>query len=144
VCSPVLPAQDTPSQEPPAEVTKLDGTKIFGIVEITDDYTIRIRSDSGIQNLPIALLGETDFRKYGLKKDRSQDGRLWSERQTALEEEKETHPQKAAAIEFRLTELAPLQPVIAAYESLNPPKPADRNPATPAPSPSAATDKSQT
>lgn len=108
---------------PAPKVTKLDGTSILGVVEITDDYTIRIKSDSGIQNIPIARLGDSDFRKYGLSRDRSKDGRLWSERKDALEDEKKTSKKSdPAAIEIRLAELAPFQPLIAAYESKNPKK----------------------
>jgi len=117
----------------PKQVTKLDGTKIFGLVEVTDDYTLRIRSDSGIQNIPIALLGEKDFRKYGFSKDRTKDGRLWSERKEALESEKDEKDEKddskkneSGDIEIRLSELAPFQPLIAAYESLKPPKAAEK------------------
>ena len=122
-CSPILHAEDKlPTPAGKQEVIKLDGTKFLGIVEVTDDYTVRIQSDSGIQNIPIALLGDRDFRKFGLNKDRTQDGRLWSERKTALEEEKKT-PSKnstAAAIEIRLAEVAPFQPVIELYESAKP------------------------
>lgn len=141
---PVLSAQEAPSSEPSAEVTKLDGTKLFGVVEVTDDYTIRVRSESGIQKIPLALLGESDFRKYGLQKDRSQDGRLWSERQDALEEEKENNPKDATAIEFRLGELAPLQPLIAAYKTLNPRQPGDSQPTPASPAPSPSAEKSST
>ena len=58
-------------------VSKLDGTKLFGFIEVTDDYTIRISNDSGITRLPIAQLGDADFQKYGFQKDRSKDGRFW-------------------------------------------------------------------
>ncbi|MET0252940.1 MAG: hypothetical protein ABW214_02795, partial [Terrimicrobiaceae bacterium] len=58
-------------------VKKLDGTRLFGFVEVTDDYTIRITNDSGITRLPITQLGDADFQKYGFQKDRSKDGRLW-------------------------------------------------------------------
>ena len=70
-------------------VKQLDGTKQFGFVEITDDYTIRVSNDSGIIRLPIAELGDADFRKYGFKKDRSKDGRFWYEWKEALKELKE-------------------------------------------------------
>ncbi len=103
------------------QVTKLDGTKMFGLIEVTDDYTLKISSDSGIQKIPLALLGEKDFRKYGFGKDRSKDGRFWSERKDALESEK-TSSQNSGDIEIRLAELTLFQPVIAAYESLKPPK----------------------
>lgn len=141
---PVLSAQEAPSSEQPAEVTKLDGTKLFGVVEITDDYTIRVRGESGIQNIPLALLGESDFRKYGQQKDRSQDGRLWSERQDALEQEKENNPKNAAAIEFRLGELAPFQPLISTYKTLNPSQPGDSQPTPASPAPSPSFEKSST
>lgn len=122
---------DTPSPDKKQEVKKLDGTKLFGFIEITDDYTIRIKSDSGIKNIPIASLAEKDFRKYGLIKDRSTDGKLWSQRKDALEEQKseddeaKSKGQKSESssdIEIRLADLAPLQPLISAYESLNPKK----------------------
>ena len=125
-----LHAADTPDAEK-KPVTKLDGSKVFGLVEITDDYTIKISSDSGIQKIPLALLGEKDFRKYGFSKDRSQDGRFWSERKDALEAEKGDETAKkddaaskeeSADIEIRLAELAPFQPLIAAYESIKKPE----------------------
>lgn len=107
-----LPAQNEKEQE----VTKLDGTKVFGIVEITDDYTIRISSDSGLQKIPLALLSEKDFEKYTKTKDRSQDGRLWSERKNALEDKKSKDKNQSADIEIRLGEIAAFQPLIDAYE----------------------------
>ena len=104
-------------------VTKLDGTKLFGLVEITDDYTIRISNDSGITRLPIAQLGDADFQKYGLNKDRSKDGRLWYERKEALEgsqkdgqSDQNSKSQGTSAVEIRLGEIAAFQPIIAAYE----------------------------
>ena len=45
----------------------LDGTKLFRLVEVTDDYTIRIRSVSGIIRFSVAQLGDTDFHNYGFK-----------------------------------------------------------------------------
>jgi hypothetical protein len=48
-------------------VKQLDGKKLFGFVEVTDDYTIRVSNDWGIR-LPIAELGDADFRKSGLRK----------------------------------------------------------------------------
>ena len=74
-----------------SEVTKLDGTKYFGFVEVTDDYTIRVTNDSGIMRLPIAQLGDNDFQKYGFQKDRGKDGRFWYERKEALQST-ETNP----------------------------------------------------
>ena len=73
----------------PGVVKKLDGTKLFGFVEITDDYTIRITNESGIARLPIAQLSEADFQKYGFGKNRSQDGRFWYERKEALKTSEE-------------------------------------------------------
>ncbi|MBN8710799.1 MAG: hypothetical protein J0I10_15550 [Verrucomicrobia bacterium] len=109
-----LAAQDDKGQ--PREVSKLDGTKILGIVEITDDYTIRISSDSGLQKIPIALLSQEDFEKYSGATDRSQDGRLWSERKHALEDSQSKGQEKPADIEIRLGEIAAFQPLIDAYE----------------------------
>jgi len=104
------------------EVTKLDGTKLFGIVEVTDDYTIRVSNDSGIMKIPLALLGESDFKKYGFQKDRSKDGRFWSERQQALETEKDSGSESKSSnsdnplFELKLKEIAVFQPLIDAYE----------------------------
>lgn len=113
-------AEETTGAAEPAKVTKLDGTSFFGVVEVTDDYTVRVKSDTGIQKIPLALLGESDFKKYGFAKDRSQDGKFWSERQEALESEKDREPAKGKtdgeAWEIRLAELAPFQPLIDAYE----------------------------
>ena len=113
-------------------VTKLDGTKLFGFVEVTDDYTIRISNDSGITRLPITQLGDADFQKYGFQKDRSKDGRFWYERKEALESsEEDPQSQKTAGeqksdgdkksggrspVEIRLGEISAFQPFIAAYE----------------------------
>ena len=74
-----------PTKPEKSSVTTLKGTKFFGIVEVTDDYTIRVSNDSGVTRLPISQLGDADFKKYGLNKDRSKDGRLWYERKEALE-----------------------------------------------------------
>jgi hypothetical protein len=104
-------------------VKKLDGTKLFGFVEITDDYTIRITNDSGITKLPIAQLSDADFQKYGFQKDRSKDGRFWYERKEALQSyEEDPKPQKNAksdqksVAQIRLAEVSAFQPFIAAYE----------------------------
>lgn len=111
-----------PKDAKPEKVTKLNGTSFFGIVEVTDDYTIRVKSDTGIQKVPITQLGDKDFKKYGFGKDRSKDGKFWSERQDALEQEKEsegdskTKGDDKAAIEVRLTEIEAFQPLIDAYE----------------------------
>lgn len=122
-----------PDATKPQEVKKLDGTKLFGLVEITDDYTIRVKSDSGIIKVPMALLGEKDFKKYGFQTDRSKDGRFWYERKEALEsadqneapgqpspqgesQKEEKGSDSGTLMELRLGELAPFQPLIAAYE----------------------------
>ncbi len=104
-------------------VRNLDGTKFFGFVEITDDYTIRITSSSGIARLPIAQLSDADFQKYGFRKDRSKDGRFWYERKEALRSsEADSRSQKNAkadrqsVAEIRLAEISAFQPLIAAYE----------------------------
>jgi hypothetical protein len=120
-----------------SEVTKLDGTRYFGFVEVTDDYTIRITNDAGITRVPIAQLGDTDFQKYGFQKDRGNDGRFWYERQEALSSTQtdpdatETDPNSAETnpdanensrspsktiAEIRLAEISAFQPLIAAYE----------------------------
>lgn len=120
----VMRAQNTPSAPKEGTVTQLDGTKFFGLIEVTDDYTVRVSTDTGIQKLPIASLDQADFLSYSGQNDRSQDGRLWSERQDSLEEASQENkdPKKSAEFEIRLAELAPFQPVIAAYEKLAPPK----------------------
>lgn len=125
------------------EVTKLNGQKSIGLIEITDDYTIRVTSDTGLQKIPLAMLSESDFRKFGFSQDRSKDGRFWSERQDALEAEKNSDAQPGApkkdnaALELRLAEVAAFQPLIDAYEktvadqkSSTPQKPDGNNSAT--------------
>lgn len=104
-------------------VKKLDGTKLFGFVEVTDDYTIRITNDSGITRLPIAQLSDADFQKYGFQKDRTKDGRFWYERKEALKSSEEDpksdgDPKSGgkSSVEIRLTEISAFQPFIAAYE----------------------------
>lgn len=120
-----------------SEVRKLDGTKYFGFVEVTDDYTIRVTNDSGIMRLPIAQLGDNDFQKYGFQKDRGKDGRFWYERKEALQSTEanpnptSANPDSAAKnpgsaetsesqskpiAEIRLSEISAFQPLIAAYE----------------------------
>lgn len=113
--------QETPSKE---KVTKLDGTSLFGLVTLTDDYTLRISNDSGIFNIPLALLGEKDFKRYTSGKDRSQDGKLWSDRQDALEGQQQKNAEKGgeaskgnSAIEIQLAEISVFQPAIALYEA---------------------------
>ncbi len=122
----VTTARTQDADEPKTDkVTKLDGTSLFGLVTVTDDYTLKISNDTGIFNVPLAVLGETDFKKYALQKDRSKDGRLWSERKTALEDEQkdpeENDPEKAStnnsAIEIQLAEISAFQPLISAYEA---------------------------
>jgi hypothetical protein len=115
-------------------VKQLDGTKLFGFVEITDDYTIRVSNDWGIIRLPIAELGDADFRKYGFKKDRSEDGRFWYERKEALEELKQDPKSKNEAksgekstVEIRLAEISAFQPLIAVYEKTLPPKESEKS-----------------
>ena len=109
-------------------VKQLDGTKQFGFVEITDDYTIRVANDSGIIRTPIAELGDADFRKYGFKKDRSKDGRFWYEWKEALKELKDPKSKNEAksgeksTVELRLAEISAFQPFIATYEKTLPPK----------------------
>ena len=91
ICLPLLAQTEDVAKPPKPEkssVTTLNGTKFFGLIEVTDDYTIRVSNDSGITRLPIAQLGDADFEKYGLNKDRSKDGRLWYERKEALEDSK--------------------------------------------------------
>ncbi|HRJ72049.1 MAG TPA: hypothetical protein PLS03_07475 [Terrimicrobiaceae bacterium] len=114
------PAAEPSGTPEPAKLTTLDGASLFGIIEVTDDYTVRVKSDTGIQKIPLALLGESDFKKYGFGKDRSQDGKFWSERQNALESQKDSGPAKGenedGTWEIRLAELAPFQPLIDAYE----------------------------
>jgi hypothetical protein len=112
-----------PTKSEKTSVTTLNGTKFFGIVEVTDDYTIRVSNDAGITRLPIAQLGDADFTKYGLNKDRSKDGRLWSERKEALEDSpagnqsgQESKSNGNSVAEIRLGEIGAFQPVIAAYE----------------------------
>jgi hypothetical protein len=111
-----LPVWAQNEKAKPQEVTKLDGRKILGIVEITDDYTIRISSETGLQKIPIALLSQADFEKFTRTKDRSQDGRLWSERKAALVENRSQNKEKSGEIEIRLGEIAAFQPLIDAYE----------------------------
>ena len=105
--SPALQSQTINSQSGPKQagssakakkrtVKQLDGTKLFGFVEITDDYTIRITNDSGIVRLPIAQLGDADFRKYGFKKDRSKDGQFWYKRKEALKDTENPKSEKEA------------------------------------------------
>jgi hypothetical protein len=126
ICVPLC-AQTNGGAEPPkpekTSVTTLKGTKFFGIVEVTDDYTIRVSNDSGITRLPIAQLGDADFKKYGSNKDRSGDGRLWYERKEALQDSqkdkqsaKDSKSNGSSLVEIRLGEIAAFQPVIAAYE----------------------------
>lgn len=103
-------------------VKQLDGTKFYGLVELSDDYTIRVTNDWGIVRLPIAELDDADFQRYGFKKDRSKDGRFWYERKEALEEaeqnpkSKKANSREKSGVEIRLAEISAFQPLIAAYE----------------------------
>jgi hypothetical protein len=118
-------------------VKQLDGSKLFGFVEITDDYTIRVTNDWGIIRLPIAQLGDADFQKYGFKKDRSKDGRFWYERKEALEEAKEDPKSQKKAksgeksiAEIQLAEVSAFQPFIAAYEKTLAPQNSEKSSTT--------------
>jgi hypothetical protein len=109
--------------EKKSTVTKLDGTKLSGFVEVTDDYTLRITNDSGITRVPIAQLGDSSFARYGFRKDRTKDGRFWYERKEALKFSVEEPKSKAdsksgekSAVETRLEAISAFQPVIATYE----------------------------
>ena len=106
-------------------VTKLDGTKLSGFVEVTDDYTLRITNDSGITRVPIAQLGDSSFARYGFRKDRTKDGRFWYERKEALKFSEEKPKSKAdaksgdkSAVETQLNAISAFQPVIATYEKI--------------------------
>jgi hypothetical protein len=126
ICVPLYAQTDSgapPTKPEKTSVTTLNGTKFFGIVEVTDDYTIRVANDSGITRLPISQLGDADFKKYGMNKDRSKDGRLWYERKEALQDSqkdkqsaKDSKSNGSSLAEIRLGEIAAFQPVIAAYE----------------------------
>jgi hypothetical protein len=114
---------DTSVRAKKCTVKQLDGTKLVGFVEVTDDYTIRVSNDWGIIRLPIAELGDADFRKHGFKKDRSKDGRFWYERKEALNDLKADRKSKnnvksgeKSSVEIRLAEISAFQPFIAAYE----------------------------
>ena len=118
-------------------VKELNGTKFFGFVEITDDYTIRITNDSGIGRLPIARLSDADFQKYGFQKDRSKDGRFWYERKEALKSseedpklQKNAKSDQKSVTEIRLAEISAFQPFIAAYEKTLASKSSERSTAT--------------
>jgi hypothetical protein len=124
-------------------VKKLDGTKLFGVVEVTDDYTIRITNDSGITRLPIAQLSDADFQKYGFQKDRTKDGRFWYERKEALKSSEEDpksdgdsksdgDPKSGgkSPVEIKLAEISAFQPFIAAYEKTLASKNSEKSTAT--------------
>ncbi|CAN5574221.1 hypothetical protein BH09VER1_BH09VER1_31530 [soil metagenome] len=113
----------------PHTILLLDGSVLFGKVELTDDYTLKVSSDSGIQKIALAMLGEPDFKKYGFSKDRSQDGRFWSERQGAVSDQQKTDDAKGdkskvdkSQLEISLADLIPFQPLIASYQKDNPKK----------------------
>ena len=133
LCAPLQPQTDnsatgakqtnSSAKAEKSTVTKLDGTRLFGFVEVTDDYTIRITNDSGITRLPITQLGDVDFQKYGFQKDRAKDGRFWYERKEALKSSEEDPKSdgdqesgRESPVEIRLGEISAFQPFIAAYE----------------------------
>jgi hypothetical protein len=123
LCAPLQAQTESNAKRQKSTVSKLDGTKYFGFVEITDDYTIRITNDSGITRLPITQLADVDFLKYGFQKDRAKDGRFWYERREALKDTDEgaQAPNNAegagtAPLEIRLSEISAFEPLIAAYE----------------------------
>ena len=123
-CAPLQAQTDSNPAPQKGAVTKLDGTKYFGLVEVTDDYTIRITNDAGITRLPITQLVDTDFQKYGFQKDRSKDGRFWYERKEALKDspqstqsDEDSDPagkpkgDETAPVEIRLAEISAFQPL---------------------------------
>ncbi len=128
-CAPLQAQTDSNPAPQKGAVKKLDGTKYFGLVEVTDDYTIRITNDAGITRLPITQLVDPDFQKYGFQKDRSKDGRFWYERKEALKDspqstqsDENSDPAEkpkgddGAPVEIRLAEISAFQPLISAYE----------------------------
>lgn len=105
-------------------MTLLNGETIFGKVELQDDYTLRISSESGIQKVPIASLGGEDFQKHGKPDERQDDGKLWSDRKGAVEEAQKEKKSKNSdggqVYEIELGKIAVFQPLISAYEAANP------------------------
>ncbi len=112
VCGAVMNCLATEIEPKPTKVEKINGSTVFGLAEITDDYTLRVKTDSGLQNIPLTSLAEKDFLKYGFQKDRSQDGKFWSERKKAVQ----SSGSKDSVVEVHLAEIAPFQPIIDAYE----------------------------
>lgn len=122
---PPIEEEDKEKEDKKESIVLLDGKTLFGKVEMTDDYTLRVTHDSGLMKIPLALLGEKDFKKYSSKKDRSNDGRLWSERKDALEKEEKKDAGRdkdekvgGDTFEIQLKEIAIFQPAIDAYQKL--------------------------
>lgn len=118
----------TKNDKKPHTIMLLDGSVLFGKVELTDDYTLKVSSDSGIQKIALSMLGESDFKKYGFGKDRSQDGRFWSDRQDAVSDQQRKDGSKSdkskddGMLEISLAELVPFQSLISSYQKDNPKK----------------------
>lgn len=113
----------------PHTIFLLDGSALFGKVELTDDYTLKVSSDSGIQKIPLALLGQSDFKKYGFSKDRSKDGKFWSDRNDAVNDQQKKDDSKgnkdsgdSSQLQVSLTEILPFQGLISSYKKDNPKK----------------------
>ena len=103
-------------------VKQLDGTKFYGLVELSDDYTIRVTNDWGTVRLPIAELDDADFQRYGFKKDRSKDeifvrAREFEETRQNTNRKRQNSREKSG-VEIRLAEISAFQPLIAAYEKI--------------------------
>ncbi len=119
---------NTKNDKKPKTIMLLDGSVLFGKVELTDDYTLKVSSDSGIQKIALSMLGESDFKKYGFNKDRSQDGRFWSDRQDAVNDQQRKDSSKGdkskdnGTLEISLAELLPFQGLISNYQKDNPKK----------------------
>ncbi len=96
--------EETPPKEPKEEkVTKLNGMSLFGIIEVTDDYTIRVKSDSGIQNIPMAMLGKRIFKNTPSKRTAQKmencgvSGRTrWRRKRTAIPARRMMPPSKSS------------------------------------------------
>lgn len=111
----------------PHTIFLLDGSSLFGKVELTDDYTLKVSSDSGIQKIPLAMLGEKDFKQFGFLKDRSNDGKFWSDRKDAVSDQQKKDDAKgdksgSSSLEISLAEILPFQPLISSYQSSLPVK----------------------
>lgn len=96
-------------------VTTEDGKKYFGIITIKDDYTIRIESDSGIANVPIAALQGDTWKKYSKDDERKDDGRFWSERKEVLVLKWEKNGGQGS-LEQALEVIEPYLPAIKTFE----------------------------